>query len=95
VRKLESTIVPFFERHPLVVKAADFDRFAQIVGAMRRREHLTERGFEEAVRLAYAMNAQGKQRKRPIDDILRSVGGVGSSETARWVRAQATPVLDA
>ena len=78
LRKLESTIVPFFERHPLVVKAADFDRFAAIVSAMRRREHLTSDGFERVVQLAYAMNAQGKQRSRPIDEIL-----AGSSETAR------------
>src|SRR4051812_29261825 len=34
LRKLEAVIVPFFERHPLVVKAADFDRFAEVVGAM-------------------------------------------------------------
>jgi len=95
LRMLESTIVPFFERHPLVVKAADFGRFARIVGAMRRRDHLTQRGFEEIVCLAYAMNAQGKQRKRSIDEILPGPGRVGSSETARWARNQATPVLDA
>ena len=77
LRKLEATIVPFFERNPLVVKASDFDRFALVVGALRRREHFTPEGFERVVRLAYAMNAQGKQRKRPIDVIL------GSSETAR------------
>jgi len=77
-RKLESTVVPFFERHPLVVKADDFRRFADIVSAVGRKEHLTPEGFERVVGLAYAMNANGKQRKRPINEIL-----VGSSETAR------------
>jgi hypothetical protein len=77
LRRLEATIVPFFERNPLVVKAADFDRFAEIVSAMRRRDHFEREGFERIVRLAYAVNAQGKQRKRSIDEIL------GSSETAR------------
>src|SRR5581483_115700 len=57
LRKLETIVVPFFERHPPLVKAADFDRFAVIVGAMSRREHLTSDGFEKVVRLAYAMNA--------------------------------------
>jgi hypothetical protein len=89
LRKLESTIVPFFERQPLIVKADDFRRFADIVSGMRRKEHLTAEGFERIVRLAYAMNANGKQRKRSIDEIL-----VGSSETARWARDQATPVLN-
>ena len=88
LRQLEARVVPFFERHPLVVKQADFDRFATIVGAMRRREHLTQEGFERAVRLAYEMNAYGKQRKRTMQEIL-----AGSSETARWARTQATPVL--
>jgi LAGLIDADG endonuclease len=78
VRRLEDSILPFFERHALVVKAADFRNFAAIVRMMRRREHLTTDGFERAVRLAYAMNANGKQRSRTLDEIL-----VGSSETAR------------
>jgi hypothetical protein len=82
LRELESTIVPFFERHPLVVKAADFGRFAAIVGAMRRREHLSPVGFERIVVRAYAMNAHGKQRKRSSDEIL------GSSETARRASEQ-------
>ena len=45
---------------------------------MRRKEHLDTNGFERLVRLAYAMNANGKQRSRSIDEIL-----TGSSETAR------------
>ena len=38
---LEEKVVPFFEHHPLVVKAHDFQRFADIVRSMRRKEHLT------------------------------------------------------
>ena len=78
LRDLETAIVPFFERHPLVVKRGDFVAFAQIVGSMRRREHLTRDGFERVVRLAYGMNANGKQRSRSMAEVL-----AGSSETAR------------
>src|SRR5262249_50910796 len=56
--------LPFFERHPLVIKDADYRCFAAIARMMRRREHLTASGFERAVRLAFAMNANGKQRTR-------------------------------
>jgi hypothetical protein len=70
----------------LVVKAGDFRRFAAIVAAMRRKEHLDPAGFERLVCLAYAMNAQGKQRSRSIDEIL-----TGSSETARQA-PRATPL---
>ena len=75
---LESEVIPFFERYPLRVKAEDFERFAAIVRWMRANEHLNPEGFERAVRLAYEMNAHGKQRSRSIDEILQ-----GSSETVR------------
>ena len=66
------------------MKADDFGRFAAIVRSMRRKEHLTTSGFERLVRIAYAMNANGKQRSRTIDQIL-----AGSSETARQAPARA------
>jgi hypothetical protein len=83
---LETHVVPFFEHYPLVVKAGDFRCFAAIVSAMRRKEHLDQPGFEWLVRLAYAMNASGKQRSRSIDEIL-----MGSSETARQAPSRARP----
>ena len=74
---LEEQILPFFEQRELQVKRDDFESFARIVRAVRRRSHHRRDVFEEVVRLAYGMNQRGKQRKRPIEEIL------GSSETAR------------
>ena len=74
---LEAIVLPFFERHQLLVKREDFQAFAEVVRALRRKEHFTPSGFERLVRLAYGMNAAGKQRARSLGDIL------GSSETAR------------
>ena len=59
-------MLPFFERHPPVVKRQDFAAFSDIVRSMRRKEHLTPAGFERLVRVAYGMNANGKQRARSI-----------------------------
>jgi LAGLIDADG endonuclease len=78
LQDLEAAIVPFFEHHPLVVKRDDFSTFADIVRSMREKEHLTRSGFERLVRLAYGMNANGKQRARSIEQVM-----AGSSETAR------------
>jgi LAGLIDADG endonuclease len=78
LQDLEERIIPFFEQHPLLVKDDDFQTFATIVRSMRSKEHLHPDGFERLVRLAYAMNAHGRQRARPIEDILQ-----GSSETVR------------
>ena len=78
---LDVRILPFFERHALLVKDRDFRFFATIVRAMRRKEHLTSDGFERIVLLAYRMNENGKQRSRTLEEVLR-----GSSETARQAR---------
>ena len=78
-RALEEHILPFFELHPLVVKDNDFRSFAQIVRAIGQKEHLHPAGFERLLRLAYGMNAGGKQRSRTLEEILDE----GSSETVR------------
>jgi hypothetical protein len=75
---LQRTVIPFFRRHPLIVKQSDFELFAEVTSVLNQRLHFTTTGFERAVTLAYAMNARGKQRKRPIETVL-----AGSSETAR------------
>ena len=84
-RDLESVIIPFFERHPLVSKKRlDFLTFAKIVRMMRQKEHLTDAGFRRIVELAFTMNQHGKQRKYRREEILAE-----PSETVR--RA---PVVD-
>jgi hypothetical protein len=45
---------------------------------MRRKEHLEPDGFVRVVRLAYQMNAGGKQRSRTLEEVMK-----GSSETVR------------
>ena len=78
LRDLETAVLPFFEEYPPVVKGEDFRAFAAIVRSMRSKEHLTRSGFERLVRMAYGMNANGKQRARSIEEVL-----AGSSETVR------------
>jgi hypothetical protein len=78
MRDQRERIIPFFEYHPLVVKSQDFQKFAAVVELLTRKEHFTSEGFERAVRLAYGMNADGKQRARTLGEVL-----AGSSETAR------------
>ena len=63
----------------LIVKDSDFGTFApHRAGATVRRSTWPRAGFERLVRLAYGMNANGKQRARTLEDVL-----AGSSETVR------------
>ena len=83
MRDQRQRVIPFFEHHPLVVKHADFQKCAAVVELLTRKEHFTPEGFERAVRLAYGMNAGGKQRSRTLGEVL-----AGSSETARRVSTE-------
>ena len=78
--QLLERVIPFFEQYELRVKRDDFEKFADIVVSVRSRAHHDMEEFNRIVRLAYSMNARGKQRKRPVGAIL-----LGSSETVREV----------
>jgi hypothetical protein len=80
-KNIGAHIIPFFDRHPLVVKAHDYLLFRKVVMALEAGAHLEPEGFERVVRWAYAMNAGGRQRRRTLDEVLR-----GSSETVREAR---------
>jgi hypothetical protein len=89
LERLSESVVPFFERHPPVIKRGDFEAFALIVRSMRRKEHLSLVGFERLLRIAYGMNANGKQRSRTLEQVL-----AGSSETARGAHSRRLSVSD-
>jgi len=70
---LESVIVPFFNRYPLISrKHQDFLKFREIVTLMQRKAHRTDEGFQTIVKLAFAMNQRGKQRRYRIEEVMRN-----------------------
>ena len=64
------------------MKAHDYLLFSKVVRALVQKVHLEPDGFERVVRWAYAMNANGRQRRRTLEEVLW-----GSSETVREARA--------
>jgi hypothetical protein len=56
-RDLRDVIVPFFERNPLrTAKRDNFAKFAEIIGLMDLRRHLTVPGLIEIAEIAQTMN---------------------------------------
>jgi hypothetical protein len=82
VKNINAYVLPFFDEYPLVVKAHDYSLFRKVVHALHSKAHLEPDGFERIVRWAYAMNANGRQRRRTLEEVLW-----GSSETVREARA--------
>ena len=59
-------VVPHFRGWPLLsAKQADFASFASICERMDRKEHRTNEGLIEIVRIAAGMNPSGKRRFEP------------------------------
>ncbi|SRR6266700_2223680 len=77
--ELESVIIPFFERYPLISrKHEDFLKWREVVRLMQLKAHRTDRGFQRIVELAFSMNQHGKQRRYHLEDVLAK-----PSETVR------------
>lgn len=62
-RELDERIIPFFRENELqTAKSRDFDIFVQIIGLMKEKEHLTEKGIKKIIALATKMNT-GKRKQ--------------------------------
>jgi hypothetical protein len=64
-------VVPFLERYmPYSARSSDYGKFGEAVRLFETGAHRTQEGMERIVRLAYSMNHDGKQRKRPLEAVL-------------------------
>ncbi len=84
-KALLEKVIPFFRRYPLATKRAAFERLKRILEMMARNEHQMDEGFRAIVRIAHAMNQQGKGRKWDQDHILNHFVSTESSETKRRI----------
>jgi hypothetical protein len=70
-RSITERVLPFFERYmAFSFKTHDYHLFREIMMALDRKQHFDPHGLVRIVKLAYQMNMVGKQRKRPIDEVI-------------------------
>jgi hypothetical protein len=70
-RLIVQRVLPFYERYmAFSCKKRDFQLFREIVMSMESKRHLDRHGLVEIVEKAYQMNLEGKQRKRPIREVI-------------------------
>ena len=61
---LLESVIPFFERVPLIsTKHVDFEKFARVVREMAGGRHVAPSGFRQLLEIALSMNGQGRFRK--------------------------------
>ena len=84
-RELIEKIIPFFKKHPLIVKKKDFEIFAEVVEALDKHAHRDVKSFKRRLPKIFLMNGGGKFRKYNLSDVMNSLG---SSETIRQTRSK-------
>ena len=68
---LRERVIPFLQTYMrFSARCGDLARFMTIMDLFEDGAHRTPEGLIEIVELAYAMNANGKRRKRPIGEVL-------------------------
>jgi hypothetical protein len=68
---LRERVIPFLETYMrFSARWGDLARFMTIMDLFEDGLHRTPQGLAQIVELAYAMNANGKQRKRPLEAVL-------------------------
>ena len=70
-RLIVERVLPFYERYmAFSCKKRDYQLFREIVHAMLCKRHHDPHGLVEIVEMAYQMNMEGKQRKRPKAEVI-------------------------
>jgi hypothetical protein len=68
---LSGRVAPFLQKYMrFSARREDFKRFTTILDLFALGAHREPDGLVRIVELAYAMNLNGKQRKRPLQDVL-------------------------
>jgi hypothetical protein len=70
-RSISEKVIPFCDRYMTYsARRADIERYRRALQLFDIGLHRTREGLVEVVQLAYSMNHDGKQRKRPFQDVV-------------------------
>ncbi len=71
---ISEKIIPFLETYmTFAAKSRDYALFAEAIRLFEQRAHRTREGLARIVTLAYGMNHEGKQRQRPLEQVLDGI----------------------
>jgi LAGLIDADG endonuclease len=70
-RAVSQRVVPFLKQYmEFSARREDMERYLEVVDLLERGVHREPEGLARIVRIAYAMNMDGKQRVRTLDELL-------------------------
>ena len=70
-RSISEKVIPFLDRYMrFSARSDDIMRYRQALQLFEQGMHRSRDGLIRIVQLAYAMNHEGKQRQRPLQDVI-------------------------
>ena len=70
-RSISEKVVPFLDRYmAFSARGDDIRRYREALQLFEQNMHRTPDGLIRIVRLAYSMNHDGKQRQRPLQEVI-------------------------
>ena len=70
-RSISEKVIPFLDRYMrFSARSEDIMRYKQALQLFEQGKHRTRDGLIRIVQLAYEMNHDGKQRKRPLQEVI-------------------------
>ena len=70
-KSIVEKVIPFLERYMIYsARKDDYSKFGEAVRLFESGVHRTQEGLVRIVQLAYLMNRDGKQRERPLQEVL-------------------------
>ena len=72
-RQLVEKVIPFFEKHKLLGKENDFQKFKEVIMGLENKMHREKETFVELIKKCYEMNLEGKQRRFKLEEILEDL----------------------
>jgi len=73
-RSIKEKVIPFMDKYLIETgKGQEYELFKKVVSSLENKEHMTKEGLIKIVRLAYGIVGKGKQRKRPLDEVINEI----------------------
>jgi LAGLIDADG endonuclease len=72
-RQLVEKIIPFFEKHRLLCKNKDFEKFKEVIVGLENKMHHQKESFIELIKKCYEMNLEGKQRRYKLQEVIEDI----------------------
>ena len=73
-RSIIEKVIPFLDKYLIVTaKQKEYELFKNVIASLENKEHLKKDGLVKIIQTAYRLKGKGKQRKRPMEEVIDEI----------------------